>query len=143
GQMSKEKQIYSSCGPGVAMMKHCDTHSLVIKKISLFLSLSLRHTHRQTHTHTHTHTQTHTYTPRPSTQVLRVKGIIQLHENCAKVVFDSVKDLVEGSLQHTERSETIHTTRQNIVRDKRGFLMETKSLRKTFAVVYDKRRLLF
>src|SRR4029434_9925790 len=108
--MSKEKQIYSSCGPGVAMMKHCDTHSLVIKKISLFLSLSLRHPHTNTHNTHHTHT--HTHNQKSYKNFLKFKGNTFKHQ-CSK--HDTKHPSTHNFLQKTPLLTFKHThTQTNI-----------------------------
>ncbi|XP_061764740.1 uncharacterized protein LOC133557872 isoform X1 [Nerophis ophidion] len=72
--------------------------------------------------------------------VLRAKGITQTRECCERVNFDSVKDLVEGYLEE-DKTGAIYTPHHQIVRDKRGFLLNNSSFEKKFRVVYDKRRL--
>ena len=72
--------------------------------------------------------------------VLRAKGITQTQECCDRINFDSVKELVEGYLERSEEG-VIDTPHQQVVRDKRGFLLRNSSFQKKFRVVYDKRRL--
>ncbi|XP_029975791.1 uncharacterized protein LOC115408984 [Salarias fasciatus] len=72
--------------------------------------------------------------------VMRVKGITQTRDFSDKVSFDSARELVEGYLR-IQRSDSIDIPQQNIIRDKRGFLLKNSSFTKKLRIVYDKRKL--
>ncbi|XP_057711360.1 uncharacterized protein LOC130928654 [Corythoichthys intestinalis] len=76
--------------------------------------------------------------------VIKVKGITQTYACSQRVNFDTIKDLVDGYVDHcgVGTPRTINTPQHIIVRDKKSFELRNKSFQKTFKVVYDKRRLL-
>ncbi|XP_054622457.1 uncharacterized protein LOC129182178 [Dunckerocampus dactyliophorus] len=73
---------------------------------------------------------------------LRAKGITQNYENCKKINFDSLTDLVEGYLREPDNRREISTHYNKITRNMKAFELTNKQRIINFAVVYDKRRLL-
>ncbi|XP_065436103.1 uncharacterized protein LOC135979895 isoform X1 [Chrysemys picta bellii] len=72
---------------------------------------------------------------------MKVKGITLNVANCEKINFDSLKDLVldycTGLQENT--SKKIEVQQPSIVRNKNQWQIETKTLKKTHKVVYNKR----
>lgn len=74
--------------------------------------------------------------------VLKVKGITLNSGNAEKVNFDSLKELVDDyCLTGAERKKEIRVEQPGIVRLKKQWALETRVLRKTLKVVYNKRAL--
>lgn len=76
--------------------------------------------------------------------VLKAKGITQNYENRVQVCFDSLRELVDGYVDHhdPQTADEIITSQRSIVRDKKGLRLRNATLKKRYRVVYDKRRLL-
>lgn len=72
--------------------------------------------------------------------VLKVKGLTLNSANCVKVNFESLKELVdEYCLTESEEKKEIKVQQPGIVRIKKRWALETRVLRKTLKVVYNKR----
>ena len=72
---------------------------------------------------------------------LKIKGITLNTANCEKINFDSLKDLVFAHVSDREACppREIVVQQPGIVRNKAKWTLETKTLKKTQKVVYDKR----
>ncbi|KYO44747.1 hypothetical protein Y1Q_0016857 [Alligator mississippiensis] len=72
---------------------------------------------------------------------LKVKGITLNVANCEKVNFESLKDLVldYGANHARDIPKTIAVKLNSIARNKQHWMIETKIIKKTRKVVYDKR----
>ncbi|XP_048850900.1 uncharacterized protein LOC125719998 isoform X2 [Brienomyrus brachyistius] len=87
--------------------------------------------------------KTYGYRTAKSKTNLKVKGIT-LHNTNSKVVnIASLTELVHDFVSNPrDPPREIRTSTQQILRDKRGFLLKTKTVNKCFKVVYTKRQLL-
>ncbi|KAK9395671.1 hypothetical protein NXF25_019032 [Crotalus adamanteus] len=86
--------------------------------------------------------KTYAYALSNGETVLKVKGITLNCGNSNKVNFDSLKDLVDDyCVSGAERKKEIGVEQLGIVRVKKNWTLETRVLRKTLKVVYNKRLL--
>ncbi|KAG8147241.1 putative DNA polymerase protein, partial [Naja naja] len=84
--------------------------------------------------------KTYGYALSNGSTVLKVKGITLNSANSVKVNFESLKDLVnEYCLTGGVEKKEIKVQQQGIVRIKKRWALETRVLRKTLKVVYNKR----
>ncbi|XP_053117502.1 uncharacterized protein LOC128329802 isoform X3 [Hemicordylus capensis] len=70
---------------------------------------------------------------------IKVKGITLNFSNCQKINFDSLKNLVFAYVSDRNPPREIVVEQNGIVRNKRRWEIETRLLRKTQRVVFDKR----
>ncbi|XP_032094416.1 uncharacterized protein LOC116523417 [Thamnophis elegans] len=86
--------------------------------------------------------KTYAYALSNGEAVVKVKGITLNCGNSSKVNFDSLKDLVDDyCLPDAKRKKEISVEQLGIVRVKKQWTLETRVLRKTLKVVYNKRLL--
>ncbi|XP_060550634.1 uncharacterized protein LOC117657823 [Pantherophis guttatus] len=84
--------------------------------------------------------KTYGYALSNGSTVLKVKGITLNSSNCVKVNFESLKDLIDEYCQSEgEEKKEIKIQQPGIVRIKKQWALETRVLRKTLKVVYNKR----
>ncbi|XP_035239706.1 uncharacterized protein LOC118208867 isoform X1 [Anguilla anguilla] len=87
--------------------------------------------------------KTYAYRTRGGKTCMKVKGITLHHTNTQVVNLSSLTDLVDHYVSHkNDPAKEVATTTQQIVRDKKAFILRNRTVSKRFRVVYNKRVLL-
>ena len=85
--------------------------------------------------------KSYAYQTKKGKVVLKVKGITQNYENCKKINFDSLTELVENHLNNPAKEGSIPARYDKITRNMKAFELVNKERVINFSVVFDKRRL--